>query len=173
MQLGHRMSQDFDFFSPRSFLPGDLWVELRKIQECAPDYTDAGTWVGEFLNIKTGFFHYPYPLLGKTVPYSSLAVASLEDIGCMKIEAIVGRGKKRDFIDLYFILREMGFDLEGLLRLFRSKYQSVPENRIHVMKSLTYFVDADFDPDPSMLVDFSWIEVKRKLAGLVASLALE
>jgi hypothetical protein len=172
LHLGHRMSQDLDFFCPLSFLPGDLWAELRKIGECAPDYTDAGTWVGDFRNTKTGFFHYPYPLLEQTVPFSGLAVASLKDIACMKIEAVAGRGKKRDFIDLYFILGEMGFDLEGLLGLFRTKYHSVPGNRIHVMKSLTYFVDADSDPDPVMLVEYSWVEVKKKLTELVVSLAL-
>jgi hypothetical protein len=172
LQLGHRMSQDLDFFSPIVFSPGDLWAELRKIGDCAPDYTNAGTWVGEFRQTKTGFFHYPYPLLEETVSFSGLAVASLEDIGCMKIEAIVGRGKKRDFIDLYFLLREMGFDLDALFGLFRKKYQSAPGNHIHVMKSLVYFADADSDPEPVMLVDYSWTEVKRKLTDLVGSLAL-
>jgi hypothetical protein len=107
-----------------------------------------------------------------SVSHPGMATTSLEDIGCMKIEAIVGRGKKRDFIDLYFLLREMGFDLEGLLGLFRKKYQSAPGNHVHVMKSLAYFADADSDPEPVMLVDHSWTEVKRKLTDLVGSLAL-
>lgn len=166
------MSQDLDFFSPIVFSPGDLWAELRKIGDCAPDYTDAGTWVGEFRKIKIGFFHYPYPLLAATMPFSGLAVASLEDIGCMEIEAVVGRGKKRDFIDLFFLLRETGFDLEGLFGLFRKKYQAAPGNHIHVMKSLTYFADADSDPEPVMLVEYSWVEVKRKLLDLVGALPL-
>lgn len=168
LHLGHRMSQDLDFFSPVNFSPSGLWAGLRKIGDCAPDYTDAGTWVGEFLGTKTGFFHYPYPLLGETIPFSGLAIASLEDIGCMKIEAIVGRGRKRDFIDFYFLLREMGFDLELLLGFFRNKYTSPPGNGIHVLKSLIYFVDADADPDPVMLIEYSWPEIKKKLTELVS-----
>ena len=168
LQLGHRMSQDLDFFTAADFSASELWAELKRIGECAPDYTDAGTWVGEFLGTKAGFFHYPYPLLGKTVAFSGLAVASLEDIGCMKIEAIVGRGRKRDFIDLYFLLREMGFDLESLLGLFRNKYAYSPANGVHVLKSLIYFVDAEADPEPMMLVDYSWPEIKGILTALVS-----
>jgi len=168
LHLGHRMSQDLDFFSPVNFSPSGLWAGLRKIGDCAPDYTDAGTWVGEFLGTKTGFFHYPYPLLGETIPFSGLAIASLEDIGCMKIEAIVGRGRKRDFIDFHFLMREMGFDLELLLGLFRKKYTSRPGNGVHVLKSLIYFVDADADPDPVMLIEYSWPEIKKKLTELVS-----
>jgi hypothetical protein len=103
----------------------------------------------------------------RTVAFSGLAVASLEDIGCMKIEAIVGRGRKRDFIDLYFLLREMGFDLESLLGLYRNKYASSPANGVHVLKSLIYFIDADADPEPVMLVDYSWPEIKEKMTALV------
>jgi len=168
LHLGHRMSQDLDFFSPVNFSPSGLWAGLRKIGDCAPDYTDAGTWVGEFLGTKTGFFHYPYPLLGETIPFSGLAIASLEDIGCMKIEAIVGRGRKRDFIDFHFLMREMGFDLELLLGLFRKKYTSRPGNGVHVLKSLIYFIDADADPDPVMLIEYSWPEIKKKLTELVS-----
>jgi len=167
LHLGHRMSQDLDFFSPVDFSPTVLWAELKKIGDCTPDYTDAGTWVGEFLGTKVGFFHYPYPLLGATSPFLGLAVASLEDIGCMKIEAIAGRGRKRDFIDLYFLLREMGFNLESLLGLFRNKYTSPPGNGVHVLKSLIYFVDADADPEPVMLVEYSWLEIKKRLTELI------
>lgn len=171
LHLGHRMSHDLDFFSPVEFSPSELWQELKRISECAPDYTETGTWVGEFQGIKAGFFHYPYALLSETVPFQGLAVASLEDIGCMKIEAIAGRGRRRDFVDLYFIVREMGFDLSPLMDLFRRKYRSLPGNGIHLLKSLAYFADADADPDPVMLVEYSWPEIKRKLASLVQTLA--
>jgi hypothetical protein len=173
LHLGHRISEDLDFFSPVEFSPSTLWADLRGLADCVPDYTDAGTWVGAFEGTKTGFFRYPYPLVGELVSCLGVSVASLEDIGCMKIEAIVGQGKKRDFVDLYYILREMGFDLSGMLRLFRRKYKFVSENRIHILKSLAYFPDADADPEPRMLVDCSWTEIKRKLAVLVEDLPLE
>lgn len=153
-----------------SYKSMNYW-RLRLVEDCTPDYADAGAWVGEFQGTKVGFFHYPYALLSETVPFQGLAVASQEDIGCMKIEAIAGRGRKRDFIDLYFLLRGMGFDLSSLLDLYRSKYRSPPGNGIHVLKSLCYFVDADADPDPVMLVECSWPEIKRKLTALVQSIS--
>jgi hypothetical protein len=119
-----------------------------------------------------GILGNPYPLLGETGLFSGLALASLEDIGCMKIEAIIGRGRKRDFIDLYFLLKEMGFDLESLLGLFRKKYSFSPGNGIHVLKSLIYFADADADPEPIMLVEYSWLAIKEKLNSLVCELKI-
>lgn len=172
LHLGHRLSQALDFFTPADFSPSELWTELRRIGECSPDYTDVQTWVGEFGGTKCGFFEYTYPLIGGLVPYAGVSVASPEDIACMKIEAIAVRGKKRDFIDLYFLLKEMGFYLEALLGLFHKKYASVPENSIHILKSLIFFADAESDPDPKMLVAYSWPGIKKKLADLVAAVSL-
>jgi hypothetical protein len=149
-----------------------VWTLLRRLGDSAPDYTDAGTWVGNFQKTKVGFFRYPYPLVGKTDLYREIPVASLEDIGCMKIEAIAGRGRKRDFVDLYFILKETEIDLASLLGLFRRKYGPGPINSVHVLKSLIYFPDADADPDPSMLVDWTWAEIKRALVHQVETIPI-
>jgi hypothetical protein len=172
LHLGHRMSHDLDFFALPEFDPSRLWTELRNLGECAPDYSDAGTWVGQFDGTKVSFFHYPYPLLREPVPFGEASIASLEDIGCMKIEAIAGRGRKRDFIDLYFLLIETGFDLNALWALFQRKYPAEHRNLIHVLKSLVYFIDADADPDPIMLVEYSWPDMKRALAERVKTIAI-
>ena len=76
----------------------------------------------------------------------------------MKISAIAGRGTKRDFVDLYVTATRYG--LSALLELFEKKFADVRYNRIHVLKSLTYFKDAEKDPTPDMLIPLSWEEVK-------------
>ncbi|MDP2914489.1 MAG: nucleotidyl transferase AbiEii/AbiGii toxin family protein [Candidatus Aminicenantes bacterium] len=172
LHLGHRISHDLDFFTPSEFDPSRLWTELRKKGDCVSDYTDAGTWVGNFEGTKAGFFHYPYPLIGNTVLFAGVPVASVDDIGCMKIEAIAGRGRKRDFVDLYFILKKMGFDLATLWGFFQKKYARQSRNSVHILKSLVYFVDADADPDPLMLVEYSWLEIEQKLAELIKTIIL-
>ncbi|MBM3293150.1 MAG: nucleotidyl transferase AbiEii/AbiGii toxin family protein [Candidatus Aminicenantes bacterium] len=170
LQLGHRTSRDLDFFSPEAFEPLDIQRELRRLGEASPDYTDAGTWVGNFGTTKMSFIAYAYPLLRPARPYQGIAVASLEDIGCMKVEAIAARGRKRDFIDLFFILSRAAMDLKTLLDLFRQKYGRDRINLFHILKSLTYFVDAEADPDPLMLTELSWPDLKAFLAEQVRNI---
>jgi len=83
----------------------------------------------------------------------------LADIGCMKIDAISTRGRKRDFIDLYFICQKY-CPLEKLLIDFARKYRKTGYNLSHILKSLSYFVDAETDPMPKMLVRTSWNSIK-------------
>jgi len=172
LHLGHRMSQDLDFFSRSAFDPLKLEAELRLNGECITDYTDAGTWVGQFERTKAGFFHYPYPLLEKTVSFRHVPVASLDDIGCMKLEAISGRGRKRDFVDLYFILKDSEYDFRSLWELFNRKYAKQKHNAVHIMKGLVYFADAEADPEPLMLVEYSWPEIKRALSEIAKTFAI-
>ncbi len=161
LHIGHRRSRDFDFFSRDEF---DIFViqnSLRNLGRFAADYSDAGTLVGRLDEVKISLFHYAYPLLEETVDFLGMSVASLVDIGCMKIDAISSRGTKRDFSDLFFIHKTLGLDLKGFFPHFERKYGPVGFNRHHVLKSLVYFEDADQDPDPEMLADFSWAATKR------------
>ena len=86
-------------------------------------------------------------------------MADVRDIACMKVSAIASRGTKRDFVDLYVCARE--FDLGNLLRLFDGKYRQTQYNKLHVLKSLTFFEDSEKDPMPNMLMSLEWDEVKR------------
>lgn len=172
LHLGHRVSRDLDFFSLKEFEPAEIERELRRMGDASADYSDAATWVGTFGSTKVGFFAYAYPLLKPGLPFQAVSVASLEDIGCMKIEAIASRGRKRDFVDLYFILTRTSTPLKDFLDLYRQKYGRDRINLFHILKSLTYFVDAEADPDPMMLVDFSWPELKTFFAGQIKNIVL-
>ncbi len=161
LHLGHRRSQDFDFFTAVEFEIFPLQNALRNVGRFVADYSGAGTLVGRFDGTKISLFLYSYPLLEETVAYLGGRVASLVDIGCMKIDAISSRGTKRDFIDLYFILKALGINLKTFFGHFKRKYGPGGFNRRHLLKSLVYFEDADKDPDPEMLTDFSWAAAKR------------
>lgn len=161
LHIGHRRSQDFDFFSQKRFEIFLLQNALRNLGRFVADYSDAGTLVGRLDGIKLGLFHYAYPLLEDAGVFLGGRVASLVDIGCMKVDAISSRGTKRDFVDLYFVLKTLGLDLGAFFQRFERKYGRDGFNRHHVLKSLVYFEDADRDPDPEMLVEFSWDDAKR------------
>lgn len=77
----------------------------------------------------------------------------------MKIVALVQRGTKRDFIDLYFIEKK-AIKIEELINLFPQKFEIVSYQPILIYKSLGYFEDADKEITPRMFDGVSWEEVK-------------
>ncbi|HPW18820.1 MAG TPA: nucleotidyl transferase AbiEii/AbiGii toxin family protein [Candidatus Aminicenantes bacterium] len=161
LHIGHRRSQDFDFFSQADFEIFSLQIVLRNLGRFVADYSDAGTLVGRLDGTKISLIHYAYPLLEEATCYMDVRVASLVDIGCMKIDAISSRGTKRDFVDLLFILKTLSLDLKTFFGNFERKYGPDGFNRHHVLKSLVYFEDADKEPDPEMLAEFSWAAAER------------
>jgi len=157
--LKHRISVDLDFFSPKSFKPQMLIERLSRIGRFKLEQKSSDTLLGEFNNTRIHFLGYPYPLVEKPRVIMKIKVAGLADIGCMKIDAISTRGRKRDFIDLYFICQKY-CPLEKLLIDFARKYRKTGYNLSHILKSLSYFVDAETDPMPKMLVRTSWNSIK-------------
>ncbi|MGA2435396.1 MAG: nucleotidyl transferase AbiEii/AbiGii toxin family protein, partial [Bryobacteraceae bacterium] len=108
---------------------------------------------------KVSFLGYAYPVLFPLARFSNIAVADPRDIACMKISAIASRGTKRDFIDLYVAAQRFG--LADLLELFTRKYAETRYSKIHILKSLTFFDDAEKDPMPHMLIPLEWDHAKQ------------
>ena len=167
LQLGHRQSADFDFFSEKEFdsrlLAGRLLQlgRLKRLNEAA------GTLHCELAGVKLSFFYYPHPAW-QCIASGKLRIASILDIALMKLEAISGRGDKKDFIDLYFILRHI--TLPELLQKHQEKYGIDWSNRYHLLRSLAYFADADDQPMPLMLMDATWERVKETISRSVLEL---
>ena len=105
---------------------------------------------------------YAYPVLFPFQLFLGVNVADPRDIGGMKISAIPSRGTKRDFVDLYTLSRHHG--LEQLLGWFKKQFAQTNYSTVHVLKSLTYFEEAELDPTPDMLVPLSWTDVKQFFA---------
>jgi len=158
LQLGHRRSLDLDFFRQESFNDAQLLQQLQRFPEFSLTGRDRQTLHVRISGVKISFLGYDYPVLFPCRPFLEVPVADPKDIGSMKISAIAGRGTRRDFVDLYMVARQEG--LKALLDLFQRKFAEVNYNRIHVLKSLTYFDDADAEPMPNMLVPLVWPEVK-------------
>lgn len=70
-------------------------------------------------------------------------------------------GSKKDFIDLYFLLQK--YQLRDLLDLFDKKYKNIKYNRLHILKSLVYFEEAENEPMPKMFQKITWLAVKNKV----------
>ena len=158
LQLGHRRSLDLDFFRQESFNDEQLLQQLQRFPEFSLTCRDRQTLHVRINGVKVSFLGYDYPVLFPFSPFLEVPVADPKDIGSMKISAIAGRGTRRDFVDLYMVARQEG--LKALLDLFQRKFAEANYNRVHVLKSLTYFDDADAEPMPNMLVPLAWQEVK-------------
>lgn len=161
LHLGHRLSYDLDFFTPEQSFPADLpRRELGHRGELAVTQEDAGTFLGTFNEVRISFFIYPYSLLETPVELQGIQIAGLPDLAAMKLDAISSRGKKRDFIDLYQICQD-AFSIEQAIQHFEQKYVGVNYSMVHLLKSLTYFEDAEDDPLPQMLAPLEWADVRH------------
>lgn len=173
LQIGHRDSADFDFFSEEDINTKELFERLReifkehkllKIQEEPNTLT---ILIDE--SVKISFFTYKYKLIDKTITDENFTFASVADIGCMKLSAITGRASNKDYIDLYFILKF--FSLSELLEKAHEKYPQLDSNLI--LKSLVYFEDITAEKMTfKNNNDIAFEEVKKRLKSEVKTLKL-
>lgn len=159
LHLGHRLSEDLDFFTNHAVDEKIMLTELKKL----PEFTEEGTawrtvW-GKIGDTKFSLFYYQYPLIKKPVNFEGLQILDKADIAAMKIHAIEDRGTKRDFIDLFFLAKE--FTFEQMLKFYDKKYGVLKEHLYIVIRSLDYFADAEIDSMPRMVTYVSWDEVKE------------
>ena len=162
LHLGHRESIDFDFFTEVEFPAGKLLEQLAELGQLSVEQQDSNTLLGTLAGVKVSFFKYPYPLLAETTKLNGIKVAGLSDIVPMKLIAVSQRGTKKDFIDVFYLL-EAGWSLEAMFEVVEKKFKGVHYNKLQILKSLTYFEDAERDPEPRMLGEFSWERCKEKI----------
>jgi hypothetical protein len=160
LYLGHRRSYDLDFFSPMPFDKDAPRRLLGPLGHLIVEQEDEGTFLGVLNGVRLSFFIYPYRLLAPLALFGAVQIVALEDLAVMKLDAIASRGKKRDFIDLYFLCQDF-LALREMLPLVQRKYEGVEYNYTHLLKSLVYFEDAETDPMPEMLRPVSWSDVQR------------
>lgn len=169
LQIGHRISLDLDFFCQPEFHEQRIISYLQKNGDFKLQKKDWQTINGILNKTRVSFMNYPYPLLYPARKLGKIKIADIRDIACMKLDAIATRGSKKDFIDLYLIIKEH-YSLSELISLFNKKYQKIKYNLPHLFKSLVYFADAEKDPMPKMFYELKWLEVKNFLQKEVIKL---
>ncbi|OGM15249.1 hypothetical protein A2V56_04085 [Candidatus Woesebacteria bacterium RBG_19FT_COMBO_42_9] len=164
LQLGHRTSLDFDFYSKIRFDPQLLAASFQeKSKDLKINSIVKDTLILTVDGVSFSLFYYPYKMIGKKVKVESINVASIQDIAAMKLVAVAMRGKRRDFIDIYYLLKK--YSLKDLLGFVKTKYPSFEE--MMVLKGLIYFEDAE-DEDLArgikvLAKHFSWEDAKKKI----------
>jgi hypothetical protein len=161
LRHAYRRSIDFDWFRETAFDSRRLVAALDDAFG-AVERLPSGehTLYVRIRGVPASFFKLPYPLLEPTTPTPwGFGLASDQDIAAMKLEAIAGRGSRKDFVDLH-LLCQRGLRLEEAFRLFERKYGVTRMERYHRLRALTYFDDAEREPMPELLCELDWKTVR-------------
>ena len=170
LQLGHRISEDLDFFRAEPFESEGLAIALARVAPVEVQDRSAGTLHVSLQGIRVSFLQAQAPLLFAGTAYRGLVVADPRDIAVMKVVAIGGRGSRKDFVDLFFYLRSGG-SLEDVFEMIERRFAGIDFNEYHLLRSLTYFDDAETEPMPRMLREVDWADIKSAIIAEVRRLS--
>jgi predicted nucleotidyltransferase component of viral defense system len=167
LQIGHRKSIDLDMFSVSDFDTEALLEDLQNDYSVLPKVRTKGSLICDLEEIKVDFIRFKYPFSYPIVEIDGIRLLSMEDIAPMKLDAITGRGSKKDFFDLFFLLEH--FSLTKIIELYSNMY---PHSTVfHVIKSLAWFEDAEPQSLPDVLQKkVTWAQVKQRIETEVAKL---
>lgn len=160
LQYGHRQSIDLDFFGELNCDTEETKAVLSKYGQVTVLKETETIRIYIVNNIKVDFVHYScYPWIDDAIRENDIRLASAKDIAAMKINAIEGRGTRKDFVDIYYILEH--FTLSEIMNFYKEKYPNYSDFR--ALMSLTYFEDAEQQPMPKMFDKTSWTDMKQKI----------
>lgn len=163
LRLGHRVSVDLDFFSETDELLDDSRAEIvaalrkRRVVHVLEDVV--GNLLLEIENYRVGFFGYGYALLEPQDEIVGVRVASLTDVGLMKLDAISDRGARKDFYDAYFLSRHISLD--RLLDQSPIKYPYVRGFGMMVLEGMVDFDRADQQAPVETIPPVTWETIKE------------
>ena len=163
LQYGHRNSIDLDFFGEIEEDAETIKEVLRKHGKLSVIKESKNIRLFHLDVIKIDIVNYKYRWIDNPTIDGKIILASPIDIAAMKINAIEGRGTKKDFIDIYFLLQH--YSLQEILSFYQKKY---PENSIfRALMSLSYFDDAEQQLMPKMLLPIEWEDMKKHILNEV------
>lgn len=162
LQLGHRLSVDLDYFSTTQEDIPALMEPLRQaLKVYSPILSDSSWGNLVFLanNVRVGFYGYGYEMVKPLLQAEGIALASVEDIALMKMDALLSRASRKDFHDLYAICQSIS--LRGLLNLAPRKYPSVRDFEAQMARHMVSFERAEQESPVPLIEPVEWETVKE------------
>jgi len=164
LHVGHRLSIDLDLFGK---FDHEIITETLQSEVFDDFYVlSENKNIKQYLinQVKVDIVKYDrYQWLEDVIIDDQIRIAGLKDIAAMKIAAITNRGRKKDFIDIFFLLNV--FSIKEIIEFYQTKYFDA--NIFLSITSLAYFDDAEKDDMPKMLIPTTWEDVKRKIIAEV------
>ena len=163
LQYGHRSSVDLDLF-------GKIDIDGYELQSILSKYgvlkvENETKIIHQYYidNIKVDVVNYPFEWISPIIEEDGIRLASPIDIAAMKMNAIEGRGTKKDFIDMYMLLQH--YSLKEIIAFYQQKYPNYSIFR--ALRSLTYFEDAEDQFMPRMFIEDTWEDMKLYITNQV------
>lgn len=164
LQIGHRTSIDLDFYNLRTFNPEKILPLFNKnFNNFSVRQATTDTLILTINKTDLSFFYYPYQLIAPLKTFETINLTSIKDIAAMKIAAIVQRGKRRDFIDIYYLLKK--YSLKEIIKFALKKYPGYQQ--MLILKALIYFEDMKEEELERRIKvfdkNFSWVKAKGEI----------
>lgn len=162
--LGHRPARDLDLMSQTNRLRSpdrrDVLEQILRADPGAAVETarDGFLYLRLPSEVAIRVYYYPYPLVDPLAELDGLEVASLTDLGLMKVGAVISRGTRRDFVDLYCLCRRL--PLAELLRRSAEKFGHVRDFPLQALKGLADLAQVEGEPMPRLALDLEWAEIE-------------
>ena len=164
LRLGHRVSVDLDFFTDESFDKNNLFKIISKEFSSSELLFEQNQTMLFFINdVRVDFVQYPFPWLLPFETIEDVRLISIKDIIPMKLQAVSNRFSKKDYWDIAFLLNK--HSLTEQIDIFKEKFPQIDPG--YIIHSLTNFQEAENQPDPDLLINITWEEVKEKLSRAV------
>lgn len=164
LQYGHRQSIDLDFFGHLQVSMDDIVLMAHRLGDVTITNQSSTILQMELNGTKVDVVNYRcYDWIDAPIVEDGITLASPKDIAALKINAIEGRGTRKDFVDVYLLLQH--YSLAQILDFYKQKYPEHSEFR--ALLSLTYFDDAETQPMPKMLIKDTWEQMKSSIAAVV------
>jgi hypothetical protein len=164
LRFGHRLSIDIDLFTTEPFVPLELFQAIKRDYPNAELKASSKSMLFFYINgVKIDCVLAPFAYLEPVEIIEGIRMVSTRDIVAMKLAALSGRGAKKDFWDIATLLDY--YPIDEMLACFAEKYNS--NEPLFVLRSLTYFEDAEIEKDPDPLTDMTWKQVKIKIQKVV------
>ena len=167
LRYGHRSSIDLDLFYHEKFNQPQIVSSLETVFGERFLYKQQHTQFGIFCfidNVKVDFVYFPHRLINAIESVDEIRLYSNGDIAAMKIQAILGRAKKKDFWDLFELLQH--YSLQQIMDWHKQKYPG-QMLAISIPHAITYFTDAEESEDPESFKNQTWAAVKKGIQKAV------
>ena len=169
LYTGHRPVRDLDLMSNTNRLAPperrDLLADLQALDPAVEVETARDGYLfaraqGSDPGVGLRLFYYPYPLVDPLAELAGFAVAAPVDLGLMKIAAIISRGTRRDFVDVYLLCRSLPLPLPDLLARAEEKFGHVRDFPLQALKGLADLTLVPGEPMPALAAPLAWEEVE-------------